>query len=313
MNRQLRQRLAVLEIVTTTDLAECGYDASAVRRLVRAGALHRVHRGAYVAGRAWQEARAERRHLLRARAVVPRWAGTAASHVSAVIAHGLPVHDAGLALVHLTRTRPGRTGRSGDVYVHPELDTSAFVTDGIPICEVAVAVLQTADWDGYEAGMVAAEAALHTRRIAREDLRRARAVVRLGRGRSRADMVVALADRHSESPGETLTRLLLRELDVPTPVQQARIELASGRIARVDFLLPSLHVVVEYDGAVKYEGVEGRDALVREKRREDGIRRRGFGIVRLTRPDLDRPAAVQRWIDAEAAHARRRLTPTAVS
>jgi very-short-patch-repair endonuclease len=157
-------------------------------------------------------------------------------------------------------------------------------------------VLQLADWHGVEAGMVAAEAGLHQGSITKTGLQLARRSVRLGRGRANADLVLQLASDRSESPGETLTRLLLRSLQLPVAQQQVRIPLPWGGVARVDFLLPDLGVVVEFDGAVKYEGAQGRSALVREKRREDGIRAAGYPVVRLTWPDLGRPARVHEML-----------------
>ena len=75
--------------------------------------------------------------------------------------------------------------------------------------------------------------------------------------------------------------------------QQVVIRDHDGRfVARVDFLLPALRVVVEFDGAVKYEGADGRNALIREKRREDALRALGYRVVRLTWSDLRRPERV---------------------
>ena len=51
--------------------------------------------------------------------------------------------------------------------------------------------------------------------------------------------------------------------------------------------------MIEFDGAVKYEGADGRAELIREKHREDAIRAAGLQVVRLTWPDLDQPARVR--------------------
>jgi very-short-patch-repair endonuclease len=63
-------------------------------------------------------------------------------------------------------------------------------------------------------------------------------------------------------------------------------------VARVDFLLPELGVVVEFEGARKDEGADGRDALVREKRLEDALRALDYRVVRLTWADLHHPERV---------------------
>lgn len=284
----LRQRLEARQVISAGDAAACGVDRHGLARLIRDGELLRVRRGAYVCAPVWQAATPEARHLLRCRAAIRTHQDVALSHTSAVVAAGLPTHEVDLAIVHLSRiAQPGRRGRQGGTYVHPMLPVRATTTAGdLPACTAAVAVLQLADWHGIEAGMVATEAGLHRGVFTTDELRVARGLVRLGRGRPAADLVMRFAGPHSESPGETLTRLLLHALDLPAPRQQARITLPDGSIARVDFLLPDWGVVIEFDGAVKYEGASGRAELVREKRREDGIRATGHEVVRLTWPDL---------------------------
>ena len=64
----------------------------------------------------------------------------------------------------------------------------------------------------------------------------------------------------------------------------------AGEIGRVDFVVG--RVVVEFDGSVKYEGAEGRAALVNEKRREDRLRALGYAVVRVVWADLDHPERV---------------------
>lgn len=61
-----------------------------------------------------------------------------------------------------------------------------------------------------------------------------------------------------------------------------------GFIGRVDLLVGD-RVVVEFDGAVKYDGMDGRRALMEEKRREERLRDAGFRVVRVTWSDLSRP------------------------
>lgn len=294
MHELLRQRLAANELITTADAGACGIGHHALARLVRSGLLHRLRRGAFVDPETWKSRTPEQRHLLRCRATLPHHADGALSHTSAMVAHGLAVFSVDLDVIHLSRTGGTRRGRQGGVQIHPALPSGAFTTAaGLPACTAAVAALQVADWHGPRAGMVAAESALHHGACTSADLGRARDLVRLGRGRAHADLVVDLAGPLSESPGETLTRLLLHTIGLPAPQQQARVALADGRTARVDFLLPQWDVVIEFDGAVKYEGADGRAELIREKHREDAIRAAGLQVVRLTWPDLDQPARVR--------------------
>jgi very-short-patch-repair endonuclease len=87
---------------------------------------------------------------------------------------------------------------------------------------------------------------------------------------------------------------------------QARVADGHGRIiARVDLMVREV-LVVEFDGAVKYEGAQGREALVAEKKREDLLRQLGFGIVRLVWSDLADPSRVQAKMLAEITILRQR-------
>jgi hypothetical protein len=52
---------------------------------------------------------------------------------------------------------------------------------------------------------------------------------------------------------------------------------------------------------VKYAGADGREALVREKRREDALRALGFRVVRLTWADLRRPERILAMLRRAAA------------
>jgi very-short-patch-repair endonuclease len=121
-------------------------------------------------------------------------------------------------------------------------------------------------------------------------------------GAGKVDLMVELADPACESPGESRARLILRSLGMVF-VAQAEIR-APGFLARVDFLIG--RVVVEFDGAIKYADASGRAELVREKRREDELRRLGYEIVRLTWADLADPARVGRLIREAQVRAMRR-------
>ena len=157
---------------------------------------------------------------------------------------------------------------------------------------VATCVIQTAASSGVVAGVVALDSALH-QELVTLDLVRARAeAMDVHYGARWVSLALDQADALSESPGESRTRLILRSLGMRY-VAQAEIT-APGFFARVDFLIGK--VVVEFDGAVKYAGASGRDALIREKRREDELRRLGYEIVRLTWGDLNDPARVGRLI-----------------
>ena len=77
----------------------------------------------------------------------------------------------------------------------------------------------------------------------------------------------------------------------PPPVSLFTLHDDAGFIGRVD-LLVGTRVVVEFDGAVKYDGLDGRRALMEEKRREERLRDAGFRILRVTWRDLADPVTL---------------------
>lgn len=93
-------------------------------------------------------------------------------------------------------------------------------------------------------------------------------------------------------------------LGLPTPELQAEIRDERGPlVGRVDFLFRAQRTIVEFDGLVKYAGADGRQALIAQKRREDGVRALGYQIVRPTWRDLDDPPRLGQEVRAAFARA----------
>lgn len=153
---------------------------------------------------------------------------------------------------------------------------AATITSVVP----ALAVIGTAMACGIESGVVAADAALSTAKTTPEEL--AHWIERLSRRPQveRARQVIRLADARSESPRRvTNARHPHRTRIHRHRATGARVTDARGRIvARVDLMVRGV-LVVEFDGGVKYEGAQGREALVAEKKREDLLRQLGYGIA----------------------------------
>ncbi|MDF2144038.1 hypothetical protein [Knoellia sp. p5-6-4] len=155
-----------------------------------------------------------------------------------------------------------------------------------------------------KAAVVALDAALHNTVVTAEGIEEAAERLGLGpKAQGRVTRALGLADGQVESPGESLTRLILAGLGFPVR-SQVGISDAAGFVGRVDFLVGD-RVVVEFDGLVKYEGAQGREALAAEKRREDRLRAAGYEVVRLTWADLGRQDHVARLVREATQRARR--------
>lgn len=290
-------------VFTVRDAAACGLDARALRRLVSTGSVVRVAPSAYADGLRYAAGSPEQRHALAARAVALTFQGRAvASHASTLTVLGLPVLDADLGQIHLTRTGDSLSRHSRHIVMHGSYGAGACCPDE-PCVTPVLAVLGNAMLSSTESGVTAMDRALATGVVTAADLRAGLERLASWPGVGQARLAVALADGRAESVGETRTRLLLGAVGFADVVPQVRITDAEGHVvARVDFLLG--RVVVEFDGAVKYEGVDGRAALVAEKRREDRLRSMGYEVVRLVWADLDDPRRVRLLVRSALARAR---------
>lgn len=303
MNRQLRERaernggVFAWRDVKTSLLGE-----GEVRTAIRHGQVIRVRRDAYVLADVWRAARPGERLALRTRAVLRARPGDVASHQSALALHGLPAWGAPTDVVDLladvTRTRT-----VSGLRVHPAREGLEPVDiDGCSAVSIATAVVQVAQRHGLVPALVPLDYALHERRCRLAQVEAAgAALVRGPLGEVRLDALLSRADRDCESVGETRTRVVLQDLGY-APRSQVRLSDDDGFIGRVDFLVDDL-VVIEFDGMVKYEGADGRQALAREKRREERLTAAGCVVVRLVWSDLEHPERIRAMVES----ARRRI------
>lgn len=313
MNEELRSRgLARGGVLSSRVIAQLGLGARDVDACLRDGSLHRVRKGAFILGEALAQATPTEAYRLGVAAVLlaraapsglkPRQDMARASHHAGAAVHGLPLFDCNLDVIDLD-ANVAHASRRGIVRVHRQHDGDVVaMVQGVKASSLATCLVQTAATSGVTAGVVAMDAALHQGLVSRAAVRERAAEMDLRYGAGKVDLMVELADPACESPGESRARLILRSLGLVF-VAQAEIR-APGFLARVDFLIG--RVVVEFDGAIKYADASGRAELVREKRREDELRRLGYEIVRLTWADLADPARVGRLIREAQVRAMRR-------
>lgn len=127
-------------------------------------------------------------------------------------------------------------------------------------------------------------------------------VVALVRGRGRVmaarrvERAVALATGSSESVGESASRAVMLMNGFLPPLLQAEHWDGGVLVARSDFLWPSVGVIGEFDGLIKYDGSLGgqgarsaEQVFGQEKRREQQLMALGFRVVRWGWADLVEP------------------------
>lgn len=92
------------------------------------------------------------------------------------------------------------------------------------------------------------------------------------------------ADGRSESPPETLTRLLLFTAGL-APVPQHEVWVGGVFVARVDLAFVAQRVAIEYEGSWHWEPGQ----LRRDRRRLDRLTAVGWRVVHVTAADLHNP------------------------
>lgn len=136
------------------------------------------------------------------------------------------------------------------------------------------------------------DCALHLGACSRDELDVVAATPRWGAPALRR--ALALADGRSESPWETLLRLLHVVCDVPVEPQHELRTPSGGFVARADLWLTGTRTIHEYDGGVHLDRGTQQADLRRARRLADaGYVRRGYTSYDLLRE----PAAILREAD----------------
>lgn len=298
---------------TTVHAAQAsGWTRSAQRHGVRAGDLQRLQRG--VIGRAatyppGTPARRvlEARNLRTAQAAALMSPRAAISHLSGAIAHGMPTFGP-LDRSCLTVTSGTALRRLAHVHLHraTTTDSDRVELDGYPVLGAARTVMDVAREFGVDAGVVAADFALHERLIGERELREAFEVCRGWPGRKAARLTLLSADAAAESPLESVSRLRIRSAGLPAPSLQAEICDADGRfLGRCDFYWDEYGVFGEADGDLKYERDDGA-VLSAQRERQGALESTGLIGVRWGWPDLFEFGVVSRRLTMAFARGARR-------
>lgn len=280
-------------VVGAGQLQGLGMNALDVRALLCSGELVRVRRGAYVDGNRWRQAVFDERYRLTVLAVMRSRSAPdeMATHHSALALHGVPLWNVDRRIVVLATDVQETTSCTGLRLMPKRALAGVSTVDGVTTLDLPDAVVTSGSMS-VEAGVVAGDAALHSGACTVQELRDSAERLLPGlRGRRRVRHVLFLVDGAAESPGESRTRLLLGALQLPVQSQVEIRDDMGALVGRVDFLVAG-RVVVEFDGAVKYGGATGSEALMAEKRREDRLRELGYLVIRVTWDELAQPQRV---------------------
>jgi hypothetical protein len=266
--------------VARRQLLERGFDPDAIKRRVRSGRLHPIHRGVYAVG---HTAITQRGRWMAA--VLASGPGAVLSHRSATALCG--IWGAGAGEVHVTVPRKTRSRDSIRRHFGTLPVDEVTIHDGIPVTSAARAVLDLA----ADKGEAAAETALREAEYL---------------GIYGELSLPALLSRHPKHPGvlrverclerlrddpggrirSPLEELFLPFLDahrIPRPRLNAWIALDDDRF-QVDCFWPEARLVVELDG---FKGHRTRRAFRKDRRRDRRLDAHGYRHIRVTEAQLD--------------------------
>ncbi len=259
-----------------------------------------IRRGVYVP----RDADREVRYAMRCQAALAGMRqGAALAGPSAAFHWDLPVME---LPDEITLRGVARGGYAGGVRALNG-DAEYTVHRGVPVTTPAWTVVDCARLLSRRDGLIVADAALHEGLCTLEQLEAVLGTAGAVRGISRARWVVANADPLSESPGETWTRMVVRDLGYEV-VSQFHVH-EGDFDAEVDLMIAGTRVGLEFDGLIKYRGRHKRQAentVLREKIRQGRLEELAYAILRIVWDQLHNPQAVDRRIRAKGVRPTRR-------
>ena len=272
-----------LDVVTAAHLMRMGHTSRSISRLVSDGRLTRIRHGVYAPSDGWSRAPAVERQVAFIRATIAQPSASAVvSHLSAAALHRLPLMYDWPSRVHVLT--PGAPGGSSSrlLIAHraPRPPAALDVIDGVTVTDLTTTLVDVASTSAHETSVPMLDHALRGSGAQISERTRDRWVDQLrelapSSGATRAFRAFAFATPLADSPGESLSRVLIAKGGFAEPTLQRRLEVG-GRIYFADFAWDG--VLGEYDGRDKYRDpsmLKGRSmeqAYRDEKRREDSIR-----------------------------------------
>lgn len=260
-------------VFTYDDALAAGWTYSALKNAVRHGRLVRVRRGVYMSAPAMSP---ELAAIAAGRAIT----GAAVSDRSATLIQGLPLLGARPPLPELTVPPRGNVNHPAvHLYRAALRPEDVVLIGGTRVTSVARTLIDLARHRSLETAVVAMDAALHDRRTTLAELTDVLRFCSTWPGIRRAERAVELCDARSESPLESVSRLVLPRLGVPAPEPQKHIFDRYGLLlGRVDFYWDEVGVAGEADGRSKYD--DKRPVYPEEKERQEILEDLGLVIVR---------------------------------
>lgn len=287
-------------------IQDVGEDTRSLRRDAGRGVLVKLRRGAYVTSATWQQSSRRARHLLRARAVIAASTRPVAlAGISAAAAWAMPVHEAWPHDVTvLDQWRGGGRSEPGVRKTAAGFGTATIQSvDGIPVTSLARTALDIARTHSFADATGSLDWALWHRRtghLDKVDLVAELDSMNLRSGLRHLRRCVEFSTHLSDSFGESKTRAVIHLLEFEPPELQVEFHDREGSIYP-DYFWRSAMIAGEFDGKAKYtrnEYTKGdpAEAVWKEKKREDRLRRMVSGVTRILTDDVEHPQRLERLL-----------------
>lgn len=213
--------------------------------------------------------------------------GSVVSHVTALRWYGYEVGE--LVPLHVS-TRTTTWSRLDDLTVHRRLDPiRTRLLRGIPVTEPDRTIVDVAYDITIPELIQVIEWMLH-RGLTTIGILTTYALEHHLRGVRRVRAVIGFVREGSESPMETLVRIMIRFAHLPEPAPNVVIRDAGERfLARGDLVYQRWKVLVEYDGIWHDRTSEQRQ---RDLGRRERLEQAGWMLIVVTTRDLDEPTEI---------------------
>jgi hypothetical protein len=301
-----------LELYVRREAERLG-SARTLRRQFEDGTLVRVATGVYANAADWRELNRDGRYRARVRAAALRSApGAQFSHDSAAVLYRLPSIGAWPSTVHEVVPRtPGGTSRRGIRRHALGLDPESMTIDGVTVTSLARTVIDVACTQPFVRSVAMLDQALRPARqgeprwelgfplLTAPQLAETLDQLGLYPGRLAAARAIGFADGGAGSPIESQGRVQFHALGLEPPELQVEFFDDEGSIGFADWYWRSLDLIAEADGKSKYgpnrhfqPGMSLEELVMREKRREDRLRRKVRAFARLDAQTIDNRRAL---------------------
>lgn len=259
-------------VFTVEDALAAGWTASALKNAVRRGRVTRLRRGVYTSAPEVDAA-------LQATGAALRHPASVISHRSAALVHGLPLLGPRPPQPELTvRPRGNIDIPAAHVYRATLRRCDTVLVEGAAVTSVARTLVDLARHAPLGTAVAAMDSALNRGLTTVAAIDDVALFCWNWPGIGRARRAMRLIDPLAESPLESISRLTLRRLQVPTPASQVSVLDREHRfVGRGDFYWDEFGVVGEADGRGKYDD---RDVLTAEKARQERLEDLGLVVVR---------------------------------